>query len=187
MEPIRTDPKLGPLVEEHGKLDVGTADDAFERLVVAIVNQQLSVESAAAIRDRLFEAVAVTPDGILAADDATLRDAGLSASKAEYVRNVADAFHTRDLTPAGLSDATDDEATEALTEIRGVGDWTAKMYLIFVLGRPDVFPVEDLGVRTAMAQLYGFDVDDRTGMCGHSDAWSPYRSHAARYLWRVVD
>ena len=187
MEPIRTDPKLGPLVGEHGKLDVGTADDPFERLVVAIVNQQLSVESAAAIRDRLFAAVAVTPEGILAADEAALADAGLSASKVEYVRNVATAFRNRDLTPAGLSNATDDEAIGTLTQVRGVGDWTAKMYLIFVLGRPDVFPVEDLGVRTAMAQLYGFDVDDRTGMCGHSDAWSPYRSHAARYLWRAVD
>jgi DNA-3-methyladenine glycosylase II len=124
MEPIRTDPKLGPLVGEHGKLDVGTADDAFERLVVAIVNQQLSVESAAAA------AVAVTPEGILAADEAALADAGLSASKVEYVRNVATAFRNRDLTPAGLSNATDDEAIGALTQVRGVGDWTAKMYLV---------------------------------------------------------
>jgi len=187
MDPIRTDPELGRLVEAHGELAVGTADDPFRRLVAAIVNQQLSVASAAAIRDRLFEAVEVTPAGILAAEDSTLRDAGLSASKAAYVRNAAEAFRDRDLTPAGLADATDAEATAALTEIRGVGTWTAKMYLIFVLGRPDVFPVEDLGVRTAMARLYGFDADDRAGMTDHAERWSPYRSHAARYLWRAVD
>lgn len=187
MDPIREDPELGPLVEAHGELDVGTADDAFERLVVSIVNQQLSVESAAAIRERLFEAVEVTPAGILAAEDSTLRDVGLSAGKADYVRNVAEAFRERDLTPAGLSDATDEEAIAALTEIRGVGTWTAKMYLIFVLGRADVFPVEDLGIRKAMAQLYGFDVDDRAGMREYAERWRPYRSHAARYLWRAVD
>lgn len=187
MDPIRADPELGPLVETHGELAVGTADDAFERLVVAIVNQQLSVESAAAIRERLFESVDVTPEGILAAEEATLRDAGLSAAKAEYVRNAAAAFRERELTPAGLAEATDEEAIAALTGIRGVGAWTAKMYLIFVLGRPDVFPVEDLGVRAAMAQLYGFDTDDRAGMCEHAERWRPYRSHAARYLWRAVD
>lgn len=187
MEPIREDPALGPLVEAHGELAVGTADDAFRRLVVAIVNQQLSVSSAAAIRKRLFDTIEVTPDGILAAEVSTLRDAGLSASKAEYVRNVARAFRERDLTPAGLSAASDDEAIAALTEIRGVGTWTAKMYLIFALGRPDMFPVEDLGVRTAMAELYGFETDDRAGMCDHADRWRPYRSYATRYLWLAVD
>jgi DNA-3-methyladenine glycosylase II len=187
MEPIREDPALGPLVETHGELAVGTADDPFRRLVVAVVNQQLSVESAAAIRERLFDAVAVTPAGILAAEESTLRDAGLSASKAEYVRNVAGAFRERDLTPAGLANAADSEAIAALTEIRGVGVWTAKMYLIFALGRPDVFPVEDLGVRRAMAELYGVATDDRARMREHAERWSPYRSHATRYLWRAVE
>jgi DNA-3-methyladenine glycosylase II len=187
MKPIREDPALGPLVEAHGELAVGTADDAFRRLVVAIVNQQLSVSSAAAIRERLFDAVEITPDGILAAEASALRDAGLSASKVEYVRNVARAFRQRDLTPAGLSDASDEEAIASLTGIRGVGTWTAKMYLIFVLGRPDVFPVEDLGIRTAMAEVYGFEADDRAGMRDHAERWQPYRSYATRYLWRAVE
>jgi DNA-3-methyladenine glycosylase II len=187
MEPIREDPALGPLVEEHGELAVGTADDPFRRLVVAIVNQQLSVASAAAIRERLFDAVEVTPAGILAAEESTLREVGLSAAKVEYVRNAAEAFRDRDLSPGGLADASDEEAIAALTEIRGVGTWTAEMYLIFVLGRPDVFPVGDLGVRRAMAELYGFEPDDRTGMCEYAERWRPYRSYATRYLWRVVD
>jgi DNA-3-methyladenine glycosylase II len=187
MEPVRTDPQLGPLVDEHGELSIGTADDAFERLVVAIVNQQLSVDSAAAIRERLFDRVEVTPAGILAADESTLREVGLSGQKTEYVRNVAAAFQDRDLTRAGLRDETDDAVIESLTEIRGVGPWTAKMYLIFVLGRPDVFPIEDLGIRAGMAELYGYDDGDRAAMVEHADRWRPYRSYASRYLWRAVD
>lgn len=187
MEPIRTDPKLGPLVETHGELPIGTADDEFERLVVAIVNQQLSVESAAAIRERLFDRVDVTPVGVRSADEATLRDVGLSGQKIEYVRNVADAFEERDLTREGLAGKSDAEVVDLLTDIRGVGVWTGKMYLIYVLGRPDVFPVEDLGIRKGMAELYGFDEDDREGMVSHAAQWQPYRSYASRYLWRVVD
>ncbi|RLM89856.1 DNA-3-methyladenine glycosylase 2 family protein [Halobellus sp. Atlit-38R] len=187
MEPLRNDPQLGPLVEAHGDLSIGTADDEFERLLVAIVNQQLSVDSAAAIRERLFERVDVSPAGILAADESTLRDAGLSGQKVEYVRNVAEAFQERDLTRAGLADESDEAVIEALTDIRGVGVWTAKMYLVFVLGRPDVFPVEDLGVRKGMAHLYGYDEADRAGMREHAERWRPYRSYASRYLWRAVD
>jgi len=187
MDPVRTDPKLGPLVEAHGELPIGTADDEFERLVVAIVNQQLSVESAAAIRERLFDRVEVTPAGVRDADESTLRDVGLSGQKIEYVRNVAAAFDERDLTREGLADESDDAVIDALTEIRGVGVWTAKMYLIFVLGRPDVFPVEDLGVRRGMAKLYGHDDGNREDMVEYAERWRPYRSYASKYLWRVVD
>jgi DNA-3-methyladenine glycosylase II len=187
MEPVARDPKLGPLVEAHGDLPIGTADDEFARLVVAIVNQQLSVESAAAIRERLFDRVEVTPAGVRDAEETTLREVGLSGQKVEYVRNVAAAFDERDLTRDGLAGESDEAVIDALTEIRGVGVWTAKMYLIYVLGRPDVFPVEDLGVRKAMAELYGYDDDDREGMIDHAERWRPYRSYASRYLWRVVD
>ncbi|MFB6250871.1 MAG: DNA-3-methyladenine glycosylase [Halobellus sp.] len=187
MDPVRTDPQLGPLVETHGELPIGTADDEFARFVVAIVNQQLSTESAAAIRERLFDRVDVTPEEILATDESTLRDVGLSRLKIEYVRNVARAFRERDLSRAGLAGADDDEVIATLTEIRGVGTWTAKMYLIFVLGRQDVFPVEDLGIRTGMSTLYGFENTDREGMVEHAERWRPYRSYASRYLWYVVD
>ncbi|WP_144903816.1 DNA-3-methyladenine glycosylase family protein [Halobellus captivus] len=187
MEPLRTDPELGPLVETHGELPIGTADDEFERLVVAIVNQQLSVESAAAIRERLFDRIEVTPTGVRDAPDDALRDVGLSKQKIEYVRNVADAFEERDLTRTGLEGEDDATVIGLLTEIRGVGVWTAKMYLIFVLGRPDVFPVEDLGIRKGMGELYGYDDGDREAMVEHAERWRPYRSHASRYLWRVVD
>jgi DNA-3-methyladenine glycosylase II len=179
----RTD--LGPLVDTYGELTLDPADDPFRRFVVSIVNQQLSSASAAAVRHRLFAALddEVTPGRVLAADEATLREAGLSRQKVEYVRNVAEAFAAGEITPEALAGSDDAAAIEALTAVRGVGDWTAKMYLLFVLGREDVFPVEDLGVRGGMADLYGMDRADRAAMVDRADAWRPYRSYAALYLW----
>ncbi|GGL53620.1 DNA-3-methyladenine glycosylase family protein [Halocalculus aciditolerans] len=181
---LTRDPAMADLVAEHGPLTLEPADDPFERLVVAVVNQQLSTQSAAAIRDRLFDAVDVTPDGIRNADDDTLRDCGLSAQKIRYVRNIADHFPDG-IDTATYADATDDDVRADLTQITGVGDWTADMFLIFCLGRPDVFPVGDLGIRNAMTAVYG--IEDRAAMVEKAEEWSPYRSHAARYLWRAVD
>jgi DNA-3-methyladenine glycosylase II len=187
MDPIRNDERLAELVAEHGELAVEPAEDEFERFVVSIVNQQLSTQSAAAIRERLFDRFEVTPAAMLAADEDALRDVGLSSQKVSYVRNVAEAFETDDLTRDGMAHLSDADVVARLTEIRGVGDWTGKMYLIFVLGREDVFPVEDLGIRKAMVELYGMDADDRSAMVERAEAWRPYRSLASRYLWRAVD
>ncbi|WP_058828270.1 DNA-3-methyladenine glycosylase [Haloferax sp. Q22] len=185
---LRADPHLGDVVDEHGPLSLDPADDPFERLVVSIVNQQLSTTAAATIRDRLFDHVEITPEGILAADEDVLRDCGLSNQKVGYVRNVADAFQDG-LSAESLRAMDDDEVVAALTEIRGVGDWTAKMFLIFVLAREDVFPVEDLGIRRGMEHVFGFERDavSRGEMRERAERWAPYRSYASRYLWRCVD
>ena len=185
MEPLRRDPVLAELIDEHGVLEIEPADDPFERLVVSIINQQLSGASAAAIRDRVFEQVEVTPVGMLAADDAVLRDAGLSAQKIEYIRNVARAFEEDGLSREQFDGEDDDAVIDELTDIRGVGVWTAKMFLIFCLGREDVFPVEDLGIRKGMSVLY--DLDHRDAMVEKAEDWRPYRSYASRYVWRAVD
>jgi DNA-3-methyladenine glycosylase II len=176
---------LAPLLESYGELQLSPADDPFRRVVVSIVNQQLSTSSAAAVRRRLFDALEdeVTPERVLAASDDRLRDAGLSASKVDYVRAVARGFRDDVLTPAAMTGRSDEEVVETLTGVRGVGPWTAKMYLLFVLGREDVFPVEDLGVRRGMALLFDVDDDDRTAMYEHAEPWRPYRSYAALYLW----
>ena len=182
---LRADPRLGPLVEEHGEIGLEPASDPFERLVVSIVNQQLSTASAAAIRDRLFERYEVTPRGLLDADEAGLRETGLSAQKVRYVRNVAE--HFADGVTLADFEAMDDEAVVAdLTEITGVGVWTAKMFLIFVLAREDVFPVEDLGIRRGMEAVCDAELS-REEMRTRAEVWKPYRSFASRYLWRAVD
>jgi DNA-3-methyladenine glycosylase II len=182
---LRTDPDLGPLVERHGHLSVDPADDFFARFVVSILRQQVSMASAAATRERLFEAVDVTPEGILAADDDTLRDAGLSRQKTRYVNNVAAAVREHGYDTDYFAGVPDEEVIEELTSITGVGTWTAKMQLLFTLGRPDVFPVEDLGIRKGMRTLYG-DID-RPAMVDAAAKWKPYRSYASLYLWRVED
>ncbi|NLV06447.1 DNA-3-methyladenine glycosylase 2 family protein [Haloarcula rubripromontorii] len=129
-EALRADPDIGPLVAAHGELTLDPASDLFERLVVSILRQQVSMASAAATRERLFDAVTVTPAGIREADDEILRDAGLSRQKTRYVNEVADTFLDRDYSLETFEDATDEEIREALTAITGVGDWTANMQLL---------------------------------------------------------
>ena len=186
MEPLRNDPTMAPIVEEHGELTIEPHPDPFERLVVSIVNQQLSTSSAAAIRERLFDRFEITPAEMLTADEDALRETGLSSSKVEYIRNVAQAFEAEPLTSERFEGVPDEEVVDELTEIRGVGVWTAKMYLMFCLGREDVFPVEDLGIRRGMQMLYGEDLS-RPEMVETAEAWRPYRSYASRYLWRAYE
>ena len=182
---LRADPHLGPYVESHGELEIEPAEDPFARTVVSVLNQQLSTASAAAIRDRVFDRFEVTPSGMLDAEEAALRDAGLSRQKVEYVREIARAFGDGRIDPDRYAGMDDGAVVADLTAVRGVGDWTAKMFLMFVLGREDVFPVEDLGIRRGMAAL--FDDPTRAEMVDLAEAWRPYRSYASLYLWRAVD
>ncbi|SEH47146.1 DNA-3-methyladenine glycosylase II [Halopenitus malekzadehii] len=185
-ETLRADPVVSQLIDRHGPLHVTPAEEPFRRLCTSIINQQLSTASADAIRTRTFDVLggAVTPETVLAGDEESLREAGLSATKVEYLRSAAEAFRDRDLTPSGLADATDEDAIAELTRIRGVGDWTARMYCIFVLGREDVLPLGDLAVRKGIEQLYA-DGDDlsRGEMREIAEPWRPYRSYGTRYVW----
>ncbi|WP_410767143.1 DNA-3-methyladenine glycosylase family protein [Haloferax sp. DFSO60] len=185
---LKTDPHLGRVVESHGPVELEASSEPFERLVVSIVNQQLSTSAAATIRDRMFDAVTVTPEGILAADTDVLRDCGLSKQKTEYVRNVAEAFQNG-LSADDFRVMSDDEVIDSLTEIRGVGVWTAKMFLIFVLAREDVFPVEDLGIRRGMEKVFELEADSQTRgeLRDRAERWQPHRSYASIYLWRAID
>ena len=182
---LRSDPVLTAAIDQHGILELEPAVDPFARMVTSIVNQQLSVTSAAAIRERLFETIEVTPEGVLAAEEERLRECGLSASKVSYVKNVAEAFASGELSISDLETRSNEEIIEALTEIGGVGDWTAKMALVFVFAREDVFPVEDLGIRKAIEAGYGDHT--RAEMQELATRWKPYRSLASLYLWRTVD
>jgi len=183
---LRTDATLAPLVEEHGPLELDPAEDPFQRLVVSLVRQQVSIDAADAIEARLFDAVEVSPSGVLAADPDTLREAGLSAQKTEYVRAVADAWQERGYGRGTFAEMSDDAVRAELTEIRGVGPWTADMFLMFALGRPDVFPVGDLGVRRGMELVCDREMT-RGEMRERATEWAPYRSYASLYLWRAYE
>jgi DNA-3-methyladenine glycosylase II len=198
---LRDDDYLGPMVREHGELALDPSAEPFERLVTSVLRQQVSMASAAATEERLREAVDVTPASILAVDDQVLKDAGLSRQKTRYVNEIANAFRENDWDRETFDAMDDDEVRQALTDITGVGDWTADMFLLFVLGREDVFPVGDLGVRKGLVNLLsghladGGSVDGvtdpdemtRTEMVTFAERWRPYRSYAALYLWRVEE
>lgn len=183
---LRSDPQMDRLVETHGRLTIEPADNEFRQLCRSIINQQLSTASANAIRERTFGLLddEVTPERVLAADTEALRDAGLSQTKVDYLRSAAEAFQSRDLTREGLADFTDDEVVDEMTAIRGVGDWTARMYLIFVLGREDVLPLGDLAIRKGIESVYGNgDEMSRDEMREVAETWRPYRSYGTRYIW----
>jgi DNA-3-methyladenine glycosylase II len=175
------DETLAPLVESYGPLELDPTGDPFERLVVSLVNQQLSSASAAAIRERLFDRFEVTSEGLLAADEDALRDVGLSRQKVDYVQSAAEAAREGRLDRDRFAAMDDTAVVDDLTDIRGVGDWTGKMFAMFALGREDVFPVEDLGIRRAMESLHG-DLT-RAEMVERAEPWRPFRSYAALYLW----
>jgi DNA-3-methyladenine glycosylase II len=185
MQELRADPILGEVIDAYEPLALEPAEDPFERLVVSIVNQQLSTASATAIRQRLFDRFEIAPEALLDADETELRELGLSRQKVEYIQNVARTFAEDDLTCDFFAGMTNQEVIEELTTIRGVGVWTAKMFLMFSLGREDVFPVEDLGIRNGMTELYG-DLS-REEMVEVAEQWRPYRSIASLYIWRSYE
>jgi DNA-3-methyladenine glycosylase II len=189
-ETLREDPVMADLVDRHGHIDHEPADDEFERLCTSIVNQQLSTASAAAIRERVFDRFDgdLSPEAVLAAPAADLREAGLSRTKVDYLKNAAEAFAERDLTRTGLADHTDEEVVDELTRITGVGEWTAHMYLMFALGREDVLPLGDLGIRHGIRALYGNGAEmTRAEMRAVAERWRPYRTYAVRYIWREYE
>lgn len=183
---LSTDDALAPYVAEYGPLTLEPAENLYERLVLSLIRQQVSMEAAAAIRERVFERFEVTPQGMLAAEKRHLQEAGLSTAKAEYVKATARAFQNRGYDHAYFEGMDDEEVLDELTEIRGVGPWTGKMVLMFGLGRPDVFPIEDLGVRRGMEIVCDREMS-RAEMQSRALEWSPYRSYASLYLWRAYE
>lgn len=168
----------------------------FDRLASSILSQQLSVRAAATIAGRLRDCAAAEPPhrtldpGRLAAlPDEELRGCGISRPKVAALRDLADAVQ-RGRIPSleELRGYDDDDVVTALTSVRGIGRWTAEMQLIFLLDRPDVFPVADVGVRRGFEKVLGLHTKATPAqMLEHSRAWAPYRSVASWYLWRAVD
>ena len=164
--------------------------DAYGALLRAIVGQQLSVKAAATIFERalaLFGGRMPTARELLDADDAALRGAGLSGRKVEYLKDLAAKVESGELELDRLGEMTDDEIIAELTAVRGLGVWTAHMFLIFHLERPDVLPVGDLGIRNAVAAAYGLDEPPAPEEMERIAApWRPHRSLASLYLWESL-
>jgi DNA-3-methyladenine glycosylase II len=183
----RVDPYCAAVIDRVGACRLEPLPDRFGTLVRAIISQQVSSKAAAAIEARLLALAGAPhdPAKLLGLGEAAIRTAGLSASKARYVLNLAEAV-TLGQAPLDAFDAWDDDAIIArLTAIKGIGRWTADMFLIFALNRPDVLPVGDLGVRTALRDRHGLAEIPKPSECAPlAEHWRPYRSIAIWYLWR---
>ncbi|MBN32145.1 MAG: hypothetical protein CL845_09205 [Crocinitomicaceae bacterium] len=185
------DPILLREVERHGELPWLPVRPYFDALCFAIIGQQLSTKAAATIARR-FEAWAegyggLKPDVVLYAAVSELRTLGLSGQKVSYIVALAESWNTRpDL--RRLEQLEDEEVIKTLTAIKGIGKWTAQMFLLFTLRRPDVFAPKDLGIKKAMKRLYNLPMasSDCT-LIKFSGRWKPYRSLACRHLWQVLD
>ncbi len=183
------DPALAPLIARHRRESLKSRGAPFATLARSIVGQQISVKASESVWQRLLAALpAPTPEAVAAAAPEALRACGLSQRKVEYIRDLAGHFLQGRLHPAKW-DAMDDEAIIAeLTDVRGIGRWTAEMFLIFNLMRPDVLPLDDIGLQRAMALHYnGGETLSRKELRAIGESWRPWRSVATWYLWRALD
>ncbi|MBN2446404.1 MAG: DNA-3-methyladenine glycosylase 2 family protein [Phycisphaerae bacterium] len=186
-----SDVRMATLIKRIGPYTPELTTDPFTALVGSIVHQQVSLSAAAAVLRRLRDACPrrrVTPPAILALDQAALRGAGVSRQKARYLHDLAAHFADRRLTPAKLRRMSDDEVIDATTRVVGIGRWTAEMLLIFCLERPDVWPVDDLGLRRALQYFMKLDeLPEARDIAEVGEPWRPYRTYATWYLWRSLE
>ena len=187
----RSDPLLGAVVRRVGPCGLRARGDPYAALHRAILYQQLAGAAAAAIERRvraLFRGRVPRPAAFLAADPEALRAAGLSRQKLAALLDLARAFHEGELDARRLHRMNDAAVIDAVTRVRGVGEWTAHMLLMSSLGRPDVLPVGDYGIRKAAQSLYGLAaLPGRRELEALAEPWRPWRSVAAWYLWRHLD
>ena len=193
---MRADKVLRRVMEERGPIDPaidrrGSRPDPFEAVARAIVGQQLSTKAAQTINQRVLELYGgktPTPEQLIETDPEDLRGAGLSYRKAEYLRDLAEHVVDGRLELDRFGEMSDDQVIAELTAVKGLGVWTAHMFLMFHLRRPNVLPVGDLGIRRAMQRLYGLDdLPDADQMTSIAEPWRPYRTLACLYLWRSLD
>ena len=180
---------LSKLTTRHDGLALGSRGDAFSTLARAIVGQQISVKAAQTVWERLVaEVSAVTPANIAAADLARLRTCGLSGQKSAYLLDLAGRFVSGALDPGRWSALDDEALIEELIQVKGIGRWTAEMFLIFYMARPDVLPLDDIGLQRAMSLHYNAGRPlSKLKMRRIAKAWAPWRSVATWYLWRSLD
>lgn len=188
----RADPVIARVIERVGNCTFAPRAEGthFEAVARAIVYQQLSGKAASTIHARVAGAAGgtVTAAALRSLDDATLRAAGLSRQKIGYLRDLAELAVTGAIPIESLHELPDEEVIAALTSVRGVGRWTAQMFLMFRLGRPDVLPELDLGIRKGVQRAYrlrSLPLPKRVTVIGAR--WAPYRTIASWYLWRLLD
>jgi DNA-3-methyladenine glycosylase II len=187
----KSDPVLRAIIERVGKYSIEYREPAFQTLVRSIVYQQLSGKAAGTIFRRLADAVGgepFTPAAILKLSPRRMQSLGLSRQKRDYIRDLAKRTVAGDIDFAAFHELEDATIVEQLTAVKGVGLWTVQMFLIFALKRPNVLPIGDLGVRTAIKRAYGLEAMPKpSDVARIAEPWHPYCSVASWYLWRSLD
>lgn len=179
-----SDSIMAELITRYGPctLNCSVQIDFYSTLASSIIGQQLSSKAAETIRTRVIAAVgAFSPENILALEEEAFRNAGLSRPKIRYLQALSERVIAGQLNFNKLTDLTDDEVIDILTEVPGVGRWTAEMFLIFALNRPDVLSLGDAGLRRSTKIIYGKELHEV------AEPWRPYRSVASWYLWKHID
>jgi len=185
----RNDPILGNLISSVGDYELVLSKNYYLKLVSSIIGQQLSVKAAGTIFSRVENLCKeITPINILAIDDEDLRAVGVSWAKIKYIKHLSEEVVSSRIDLNNLDNLSNEEIISQLTKIKGIGRWTAEMFLIFSLGRMDIFSTADVGLRRAIKWLYNLDDSiDIYILNGISNNWKPYRSIASLYLWEAIN
>ncbi len=185
----KKDKKLGKIIDSYPKDFLFTKSDPFLTLARSIVGQQISVKAAQSVWDNLISKLgSVTPNQINKVHSNTLKSSGLSRQKVLYLKNLSHAFINNDLRVNFWNEMSDEEIINDLIKIKGIGRWTAEMFLIFNLCRQDIFPLDDIGMIKGICKLYNYNYPiKKTKLIKIGDRWKPYRSVATWYLWRSLD
>lgn len=185
----KKDKKLGKIIDSYPKDFLFSKSDPFLTLARSIVGQQISVKAAQSVWDKLtLKVVQISPENISMIHSNTLKSAGLSRQKVLYLKNLAYAFLENKIKINLWSKMSDDEIINDLIKIKGIGRWTAEMFLIFNLCRADIFPLDDIGVIKGICRLYNLKYPiKREELIKIGNKWKPYRSVATWYLWRSLD
>lgn len=183
------DAVLGKIITAYGQEQLRSRGDAFETLARAIVGQQISVKAAESVWRKLEQGIGhVSPETVHSASAELLRSLGLSSQKTVYLNGIAEAFLQQLVMPGSWQDATDGDIIRELTALKGVGRWTAEMFLIFYLMKPDVLPLADIGLQKAIERHYNqgkkLTIHEMDTI---AEPWRPYRTVATWYLWRSLD
>jgi DNA-3-methyladenine glycosylase II len=187
------DKKLAPVIKASGPCRLKPHTDHYGELVGSIVGQQLSAVAAGTIWRRvmdLFDGKMPTPEQLIKIDDQKLRDVGLSWAKVRYVKHLAQHILDGRLDLEHVSTMPNEQLIEQLTAVKGIGEWSAQMFMMFGLGRLDILPTGDLGIRKGMMQLYGLkELPDPAQMItvANKNHWHPYESVASWYIWQSLD
>jgi len=190
---VKRDRVMKKLIPRFSDCQLESRGDAFTTLARSIVGQQISVKAAQAVWDRLIALTSgpssrLSPKAVLDLDAPQIRAAGLSARKVEYLCDLAEHFQSGAVRPARWHDMDDEAIIEELVGIRGIGRWTAEMFLIFHLLRPNVLPLDDIGlIKGISVNYFSGEPVSRAEAREVGDAWAPYRSVATWYIWRSLD